>query len=211
MSPVRSQKEALSQLSQKLKDLETRFPQLEGMTKLSIVTTSASVEPAYDPSCEERAKYGSPGSCPTIGNVGAATFQIITAPPEAAGPAIALLAELAATEVSFQGFSLSDESKLEAAADAAAMDDARARAQRLATSAGAELGSLVRVQFGDGLKDHSGYDPYRPPVLARPFALKQDVLSPKISPEIELSLAPRPIERTSKVTVGYSLKARSEQ
>lgn len=209
-SEVGDQRKALEQIAKKLSELEETFPKLAGMTAFAVYTTSASVAPAYQPSCAEQARYGNADNCPTIGSIGKATLRITASPSEAAGPAVAILAELGMTEVSFQGFSLSDEARLKSAADAIAITDAENRAKRLAEAAGANLGPLLRVQFGDGLAEPAYYDPYRARSTARGVFAAQDVLAPKISPEIELKLSPEPIEHKSKVTVAYALEDRGE-
>lgn len=204
-TPGADRKSALTRLSAQLAEINEKMPGLEGLSAISVNTNAAEVSPIYDEACAERARYGGDAGCAVTGNAGAALVDVTASPATVAGSVIALLVELGTDNVEFVGFSLADESALQAMADEAAINDASNKARRLADASNVTLGAVTQIQFGEGLQ---GYDYSERPGRSRfrTVRLAQQQVEPKITPEIDFMLAPQPIEKRAKVTVAYAIE-----
>jgi uncharacterized protein YggE len=81
------------------------------------------------------------------------------------------------------------------------MEDARAKAQRIAEAAGTTVGKLTKVQFGGGFAEE-----YEERVYALAYAPDaQDRAAPVISPQIDLDIAPQPIKVRAKVVAAFAV------
>jgi len=193
--------EALSAMSNTLRSLRESLPRLESLTGVSIDAAGATIQPVQDRACLDEANYRQAGACPVISHFGQIELRITGSPAARVGQTVSLLSELGVEEVSLEQYSLIDLEKARAQAAAKAMEDARAKAQRIAEAAGTTVGKLTKVQFGGGFAEE-----YEERVYALAYAPDaQDRAAPVISPQIDLDIAPQPIKVRAKVVAAFAV------
>lgn len=168
---------------------------LDGLAALSLETTSADLNPVRDPDCVA-AQRATQDGCAIIAWRFERTLRILGGPPAAAGPVVAMGADLEVTQARLLGYELSDRDAGNRAADAAALADARANAVSLADGMGVGLGPVSRIQSGGGFRSRSTFD--------APTQLR--VSGSRSAPSVELTLDPEPIRIRSQVIVAFSIE-----
>ena len=151
------------------------------------------------PEC--RQSYGQPqlstGACSIIGYSASLQVSIRTGQVRQAGTAVGLIGRLGGKDPQIGGFALADAGAAERRAIAAALADAKAKAQAIAVDSGMTLGRLQSVSTtGYGGNDEIVVTGSR--VVPAPPA-------PPPPPPIAVDLAPRPIETRAQVTVSYEI------
>ena len=138
----------------------------------------------------------STGDCAIVGYIATLTMRLRTSAVKQAGTIVGLLGRLEASEPRLTGFALADPQAVQRKAIAAALVDARRRAEAIAAGTGVALGRLVAASTG-------GYAAAEDIVVtaqrvAAPLALR----SP---PPIAVDLTPQPVETQAQVSVVYEI------
>jgi uncharacterized protein YggE len=144
--------------------------------------------------------YGAPilstGACAIIGYVAELSVNVRTTLPKQAGTIVGLLGRQGATSPRLIGFALADPGAAQRGAIAAALADARRKAEAMAAGTNVKVGRLIsasnsnynEVQTQDALQE---VPPPPPPPPAPP------------PPPIAVDLTPQPIQTEASVTVTY--------
>lgn len=146
--------------------------------------------------------YGAPslstGACTIVGYVAELSVTVRTTLPKQAGTIVGLVGRQGATNPSLNGFALGDPGAAQRRAIAAALDDARRKAEAIAAGAHVTLGRLVTASSGNGYTEIVTQEELRemPPPPAPP---------PPPPPPIAVDLTPQPIETRASVTVSYEV------
>jgi hypothetical protein len=130
-----------------------------GVAEQDIQTANYSINPEYDFSGDQRRLVGY-----RVDNTVIAKIRDL----DAAGSVIDATVASVGDEIQVSGlsFSIEDDTELIAAARAAAWDDARAKAEQLATLAGIELGEAVMIS--------ESFSSTAPPVVYRDLAVTEE-------------------------------------
>lgn len=195
----------LAELSAQAARVRDRAPGLEGLKDLRLEASSVKLAAIQDSDCVNKQGYGDDSGCPVTGRVGSLSFRVEGSPAAKAGQMLSLLSELGAEEVEIQSYSLGDPKKAEADVLAAAVADAREKAEAIAASSGARLGSLIKVQYGAGFEGDRFGGP-APAVLLESPAPQQVVTQQSVRPATNLDIAPGPITLNAKVVASFALE-----
>lgn len=165
-------------------------------------TSRVAVTEGRGPDC--RQNYGtarlSTGACAIQGYAADLTVSLRTAAVMKVGTMVGLLGRLGATDPRLESFSLAAPGEAQRRAIAAALADARAKAEAVAQGTGVKLGALISASNGSGYQDivvtasRAVAPPPPPPVLSVPVA-----------PPIGVALTPQPIQTQAQVTVVYAI------
>jgi uncharacterized protein YggE len=145
--------------------------------------------------------YGAPtlstGACTIIGYVAELSVTVRTTLPKQAGTIVGLVGRQGATNPSLNGFALADLGAAQRRAIAAALDDARRKAEAIAAGTSVKVGRLITVSTGSSYSDVQPQDGVRdaPPPAPPP--------PPPPAPPIAVDLTPQPIQTQANVTVSY--------
>ncbi len=196
-----TQAAALSKISATLARITADAPRLEGLERIEIDPSAAEMEPVYEFACVDDAEYQQRNACPITGYIAKVNLRAKGTPATIAGNVLSLLTEFGAIEASLKGYSVIDYDTAKAEAATLAMKNARAKAERLATAAGATLGAPARIQYGDGYEEEE-------PLAA--FAPSEDeiiVTGSRITPAVNFVLTPQPFEVKETVTASFALQS----
>ena len=166
-----------------------------------VTTTNITVIQVRDRSCDANRGYGAPpqlsqGACAVTGYVASMQGSVRTRAVDKAGTAAGLASRLGASDARLQGFALSDPNAASRRATAAAITDARGRAEAAAIGANVRLGPLVAI------RDQNGFNPM--PVYAR--SLLRVAPEPPAPEQVTvIPISARPIETRSQVLVSYGI------
>lgn len=136
------------------------------------------------------------GPCRVVGHVAAIEATVEMRAVDKAGTAIGLASRLGATSASLSEFGLRDPAAARRGATAAAITDARNRAEALAAASGAKLGPVVSILDGNG-RDMAMME------IAEPRGLMAPML--KIEQPVEIEVSPRPVETSAEILIVYAL------
>lgn len=163
-----------------------------------VTTSDVIVVETRDGSCADGNQPRlSVGDCAVTGFLARMQGRIRTRAIEKAGTAAGLAARLGASDARLQGFALADPEAAVRRAGAAAINDARRRAEAVASGAGVRLGSLMTVRDQSYFSPEANYgvganSPAAPPAPPPPAAVAIDV-------------KPKPIETRTQVFVTYAI------
>jgi uncharacterized protein YggE len=136
----------------------------------------------------------SQGACSVVGYLATMRVNLVTTAVSKSGTAVGLAARLGASDPRLDGFDLAKPADARMRATAAAMVDAKARAQQLATAAGIRLGEIVSVtdQSREGDED---------------IVVTASMVAPPTvaAPPIQIDINPSPIETQQQVFVTYAI------
>ena len=132
----------------------------------------------------------STGACAITGYVAAVDMSLRTAAVADAGTIVGLLGRLEASDPHLGGFSLADPQAADRRAIAAALVDARCRAEAIVAGTGVKLGRLTAASTGN-----DGFLPASDVVVTR-SRIAPAILSP---PPVVVDLAPRAVETRAQV------------
>lgn len=153
------------------------------------------------PQCDAN-PYGrqrmSEGDCAVVGYVATIAGMVRTGAIDQAGTAVGLAARLGARDARIQRFELADPSTARGRATAAAIIDARRRAEALASGAGVQLGELLT------LTDQSGSGDI---VVQAVRVARADLSPPPPAPPapVAIDVKPKPIETRATVYARYAI------
>lgn len=139
----------------------------------------------------------SQGACAVTGHIATMDGNVRTPAVDKAGTAVGLAARLGARDARLTGFQLSNPAEAMSRANAAAIRDARTRAEAVAAGAGVKLGPLLTVR-----------DQAAPSAEIIVSARRSDAPPPPPPPPppIEIGVKPQPIETRALVFVSYSIQ-----
>ena len=175
----------------------------EGLVKLlgptALVSTGGlSIKEARDRSCDredDQPKLSS-GPCAIRGYVASMEGSLKISPVKDAGTALSLATRLGGSNPQLGNFALRDTTSARRQAEAAAIEDAHARAVGIAAATGARLGSLISVE------DQAARSADEDIVVTAMRANAPQVMAP---PPVAIKLKPEPIETTATLVVTYAV------
>jgi len=138
----------------------------------------------------------SEGPCAVTGYIASMQGTGRTRAVEKAGTAAGLAARLGARDARVQGFQLADPAEAQRRAMAAAIANARSKADAMAAGAGVRLGDLISLNDQNGgneIEFRANDIGSRPAPPAPP------------PPPVEISLSPRPIETQARVYAQFAI------
>jgi hypothetical protein len=163
-----------------------------------------SVTEVRGPDC--RQQYGQPqlstGACAITGYVATLQMTIRTRAVKQAGTAVGLIGRYEGRDARLSGFRIADEGAAQRRAIAAALTDAKAKAEAVAQGSGVRLGRIMSVMTtGYGGVQSRDVIAAAPPMVQVPVPPPP----PPPPPPIAVDLTPRPIETQGQVTVVYAI------
>ena len=197
----RTSDEASQQLATKHKALVAALTSLLGRDSEA---TSSQVQVTQTRSRECQGNggyYGQPqlseGACAVTGYVVSLSGQVRTGAVDKAGTAVGLAGRLGARNARIEGFSLADQASSQRRATAAALADAKRRAETAAAGAGVTLGPILSISDqssgpGEIIVTAQRGAPAPPP-------------PPPPPPPVAIDIKPQPIETQARVYVRYAI------
>lgn len=201
-----NQAAGLAELSAALTRARQTASRLEGLQQIKIENSEVSISAVQDGECLEKSGYGADGACPVVGRLASASMTVIASPADRAGPMLSLLSELEAESVSLSGYSLREEADGRRRVLAAAVADARAKAEVMAASSNATLGEVVRIQYGAGFTPTPFGADGIPDFIVEVPQERQVATGQAVRPATGLDLDPRPMRVEARVTVGFAVR-----
>ena len=200
------QADVLTQISQSVDKIGAQLPALQDLDSVEINSASIAVLPVRENECVRSADYEQRDACPIVRYQGYIRLTVKGSPATLAGNALSYLNELGAVEVRLTGYSFSNYDQFRDAATAAALDDARSKAARLADGMDVALGAPLRVQYGEGLRNNFGQD--EDDHRAYPLAVgSPPPPAERFAPAVKLSLSPQPVEVREKITAAFAIES----
>ena len=156
---------------------------------------------AHGKECDDNRGYGSQprlstGACAVTGYLATLQGQVRTAAVDKAGTAAGLAARLGASDARLQSFDLSDKSAAQRRATAAALKDARAKAETIAAGSAVRLGPLLSVTDQNGM--------YGAEIVRVSGASIASAPPAPVAP-IAIDVRPRPVETVAQLVVRYAI------
>ncbi|WDI32832.1 SIMPL domain-containing protein [Hyphococcus flavus] len=187
--------EVLDAISSTYSDLKEQLPQLEGLEQLALSTSSVGISPVYDYACQE-AIYNDE-QCPVVAYSGGISITAQGSPTSVAGNALSFMSELGTNAVNFDGFRVSDFSTHQQKAISTAVENARARAETIASASKSSIVGLLKIQIGKGFDDHY-------------FELDNDTIivtgSRMRAPRVPLDIEPQPVIVQAKIVAAFEIE-----
>lgn len=199
------QSETLKLISQSMDTIAANLPALAGLEAVEIDSASVAVAPLYERLCVKDTEYGQRDTCPINGYESDVVLNISGSPASIAGNAVSYLAELGASGVRIQGYSISTMQEKRSDATVAAINDARSKAKRLADGMNVTLGDPQRIQYGAGMRDNFDYD--RDSGMYAFAVASPSPAGDRVSPEVKLAISVQPIEIREKITAAFAIKS----
>ncbi|GEM_PF-6391856 len=125
--------------------LQEELPKLDGLESVKITTASAEVETIYDGECLDL-RYDE--YCPVTGYGAYIRVSVEGSPATSAGSMLSLITELGAESVEFKEFRAENLQEANEQAVKAAVENASYKARLIASSAGATLAGVAKIQSG---------------------------------------------------------------
>jgi uncharacterized protein YggE len=133
--------------------------------------------------------------CTVVGRVAQIETSVIMNSVKDAGTAVGLAGRLGASRARIDDFGLRDDSAASNRAIAKAMENARAKAQAIATASGARLGQIVSVDDGSERGMSGGFTMFAMQAPAE--------IAP---PPIVIDVSPKPVETSARLTVTFAIE-----
>lgn len=192
---------ASSELATKQKAIVAGLTGLLGReTQLS--SGEISVIETRTPECDGPGNYNnrprlSEGACAVTGYIASLRGEALTSAVGKAGTAAGLAARLGARDARVQSFGLADPADAQRRATAAAIANARVKAESMASGAGVRLGSLVSLNDQNAAND----------MMVTGASQRADYgmmpAAPRVS--VEIAVSPRSIETTGRVYAQFAI------
>lgn len=171
------------------------LPELEGLTELTIKASDVSLYPVRDTECTSD-NYDD-DACPVVAFGAVISLEISGSPASSAGAALSMLSELGVEEATLDGYRISNLAEKRAEALSAAVADARAKAEIIATASGATVKGVARIQSGKGFS--KAYMESEADEIIVTAALTRQ-------PAISLELEPQPIAISADVVAAFAIE-----
>lgn len=163
--------------------------------------TSTGIIEVRGPECRPTQNYNEPrlsvGPCAVTGYVATQRMSFDTGRVSDAGTMVGVAARAGARDPVVNSLSVGDDKAIRRAAIAAALADARAKAQAIAESGGVRLGSITSVAL-DGARFREDLVSAIPPPPPPP--------PPPQPAPVVIEFAPKPIVTTAQVTVTFAIE-----
>lgn len=147
--------------------------------------------------------YGAPqlstGACAVIGHVADLALEIRTRNVARAATAAGLIGRLGGTDPRVSAYLLADPGEAQRRAMAAALTDAKVRAQAIAAGAGVKLGALLSASDGGRIDDPEDIRVTAHRVVAAP--------PPPPPAPVPVDVTPRPIRTEARASVTYRIES----
>lgn len=190
-----TQAQALAEASATYSKIQEDLPQLEGLEKLAVTTSEVSIVPIYDYECQE--KLYDEEQCPIIAYSGIILISVKGAPVSVTGNTLSFVSELGADVVEFDAFRVSNLPDYQQKAISTAVQNARKKAELIATASGETITGAVKIQAGRDFD--SGF-----------FEMDADtiiVTGSRIQvPRVSLDIEPQPISVSAKVVAAFEIE-----
>lgn len=171
-----------------------------------VTTSNVLVIEVKEKGCDDSGYNGQPrlsqGACAVTGYLARAQGLVRTRAVEKAGTAVGLAARLGASDARLSAFELADRAAAQRAATAAAIADAKVRAEAVAAGAGARLGALVSVN------DQASYAPADLGAFPNALAAPPPPPPEQMAAPVAIDVKPAPIETRQQVFVSYGIADR---
>ncbi|WP_162236470.1 MULTISPECIES: SIMPL domain-containing protein [unclassified Sphingomonas] len=166
-----------------------------------MTTGDVAIGEVRGPQCDTN-PYGRPrlseGDCAVVGYIATISGMVRTGAIDRIGTAIGLAGRLGARDARLQNFELADVAAAKRRATAAAIVDARNRAETLATGAGVRLGDLLALTDQTGIND----------VVVQSLGVSRSAgppAPPAPPPPIPIDVKPKPIETRATVYARFAI------
>ena len=193
-----SSDDAVRSLVAKSNAIESALASMDAQLKLQ--SESARVQAVRGGDCEESDYEDkirlSAGECAIVGYRATQDFDVYTKKVKDAATMIGLASRHGATSPKVEGFNLEDRSDARRRAIAAAMADARTKAQAIADASGARLGETLSISLDGARLSDDAYDIVV--TGSRMIAGERDE-------PIPIKIEPAPVETSATVTVSYAI------
>jgi uncharacterized protein YggE len=192
-----TQVDALRDLSAVQTRIMDAAPKLRGLSRATLTTGDASLEPVFDSTCGGDEYDRETDNCPIVGYRVSLPITMKGAPAERAGDALSLASELGARSAEISGYSVADMHALQEAANRAAFEDAERQARMLSDASGRRIVGILRIQ--DPSARLSGDDT---------VALGDVIVTGTTGTTARVSLvvAPKPVRATARLTVAFEIE-----
>lgn len=168
-----------------------------------VTSSNVLVVEVKDRSCDDAGYNSQPrlsqGACAVTGYLARMQGTVRTRAVDKAGTAAGLASRLGANDARLAAFELSDRAEAGRRATAAALADAKARAEAIAAGSGARLGALLSVN------DQSGFAPGEVVVGAMAMAAPPPPPPEQMAAPVAIDVKPAPIETRQQVFVSYAI------
>jgi uncharacterized protein YggE len=195
----RTSDDAVSTLAKRSAEIERALRSID--PSLDLHSDSVTIQTVRGSDCKEdryeETVHLSTGACATVGYVATQDFDARTSRVRDAGTFVGLAGRHGATNPRIEAFDLVDERGAKRAAIDAALKDAQAKAEAVAAGSHSRVGGVLAVSL-DGATNEDLLN-----------ALPASQLGLRASAErdepIPVSVDPKPVETTARVTVSYAI------
>jgi len=177
-------------------DNDDRFSMVsDDLESVADTLDSVADEMAADHALDSLPARAGKKDCTVVGRVAQIETSVIMSSVKDAGTAVGLAGRLGASRARIDDFGLSDDSGASNRAIAKAVENARAKAQAIATASGAKLGQIVSVDDGSERGMSGGLTV---------FAMKAPA---EFAPApIVIDVSPKPVETSARLTVTFAIE-----
>ena len=195
----------LQELSESLNRARDSVTRLSGLEEVRFEASDVELKAVQEVECLAMSGYDGGEACPVTGRVGSISITIKGRPSNLAGNAISILSEAGAESVVLRNYVISDPNKAQREAIEAAVQDARSKAISIAAASGAQVGDIIRIQYGGGFTAdrYGGENPFS---IMQEQSPSQVVTESATQPATELSLEPRPVVFQTKVVAEFAVR-----
>ena len=194
----RTNDEAVSALTKKTAEIERALRSID--PSLDLHSDSVSVQTVRGNDCKqdryEETVHLSTGTCAIVGYVASQEFDAGTSRVLDAGTFVGLSGRHGATNPRIEAFDLVDEREAKRAAIEAALKDAQAKAEAVAAGSHSRIGGVLAVSL-DGATTEDLINALPASVIGLRAAERDE--------PIPVSINPKPVETTARVTVSYAI------
>jgi uncharacterized protein YggE len=192
--------EAMQAMAEQRKRVEAGLNRLAGASRVDVSVSGLEVREARKPNCDADDSYRpdpklSEGPCAVQGYVAAVHVDAQVWPATKVGDAASLAAQLGAVNISVGDSAVDKPEALKGEAMAAAIADARRKAQQIAAAAGLTLGPILKVQDSQ----------FRDGVVRALIVTAQKCEDTSIVPVVPIDLKPEPVTENAQLSVTFGI------
>ena len=192
--------EAMQAMSEERKRVEEGLNHLAGTTRMEVSVSNLEVREARRSDCDSDEDYGrspklSEGPCAVQGYVAAVDLDAEIWPATKVGDAASLAAQLGGANISMGDSDIDKPETLRGEAMAAAIADAKRKAEQIAAAAGLRLGPILQVQDSQ----------FRNGVVSELIVTAQKREDTSIIPVVPIDLKPAPAKENVQLAVTFGI------
>lgn len=202
----KSRMQSLEATSKKLIEIRDQLARLEDLKRLKVTTSDAKTKTVRPRGCDPERTYDErdyPENCQPVEFISSVVMALEGEPASAAGATLSLLTELKVEEADLGGYDVRDRRAAEMQARQQALKEATETARALAKQAGAQVGPLLEVRYGE--------DRYGELQLGKLDDEDKIVVTGSRVAAVPLWLPPDTVEFEGKVAVKFALKKTSPE